>query len=167
VVDAVLGGWSTGFFVSAHSGFPVTVLAQDRTNQAVRGNVRANRYRDLNVTGQSIDAWFGDPNAIICAAPGADNGSCAYGNPAEGQFGNAGIGTERMPRFFNFDASLGKQFRVTESKYFDFRAEFFNAVNSVSFGAPARSIASPTTFGQITEQVNRPRNIQFGLKFYF
>jgi hypothetical protein len=167
VVEAILGGWSTGFFLSTHSGFPVTILGRDLTNQAVRGNVRANRYRDLDITNQTIDQWFGDPSRIICSTPGVDDGACAYGNPAEGMFGNSGIGTERMPHFFNLDASIGKQFHLSEQKYFDFRAEFFNVLNYVSFGAPSRSIASPTTFGQIGEQVNNPRNIQFGLKFYF
>jgi hypothetical protein len=167
VANAILGGWSTSFMIQAHTGFPVTILAQDLTRQAVRGNVRADAYRELEITGQSIDAWFGNPAAIICTTPGVDNGACAYGQPAEGMFGNAGIGTERMPHFFNFDASIGKQFRVDESKYFDFRAEFFNVMNYVSLGPPNRSIASPTTFGQITSQVNSPRNIQFGLKFYF
>ncbi len=56
---------------------------------------------------------------------------------------------------------------MSESKYFDFRAEFFNALNHVSFGPPGRDISSLSTFGQITAQVTPVRNIQFGLKYYF
>lgn len=165
--NAILGGWNTSFLITAHTGFPVTIQALDLTRQAVRGNVRANAYRELEITNQNIDQWFGNPSSFFCSTPGVDNGSCAYGQPAEGMFGSAGIGTERMPHFFNMDASIGKQFRLNESKYFDFRAEFFNVLNYVSLGPPSRSIASPATFGQITTQVNNPRNVQFGLKFYF
>jgi len=63
--------------------------------------------------------------------------------------------------------SIGKRFSVTERQYFDFRAEFFNALNHVSFGPPGRDISTPSSFGQITGQVQAPRNIQFGLKYHF
>ena len=103
------------------------------------------------------------------AKPGnaIDNGTCAYGQPGRGQFGNAGIGTERGPSFFNFDFSIGKQFHFTEKQHLDFRAELFNAFNHVSWAPPGLNIANPNTFGQIGSQVQNPRNIQFGLKYYF
>lgn len=163
--DWILGGWNTGFLVVAHSGFPVTILGLDSTNQAVRGNVRPNRYRALTYRNQSIDNWFGTGNTF-CAA-GVDDGTCAYGNAAPGLFGNSSIASEQAPSYFDFDASVGKQFNLSERRYFDFRMEMFNAFNHASFGPPARSLTSPATFGQITLQTTLPRNIQFGLKFYF
>ena len=45
VADWIAGGWNGGFLIVSHSGFPVTILGLDSTNQAVRGNVRPNRYR--------------------------------------------------------------------------------------------------------------------------
>ena len=45
--------------------------------------------------------------------------------------------------------------------------EMFNAFNHASFGPPGRSLATPATFGLITSQATLPRNIQFGLKFFF
>lgn len=77
------------------------------------------------------------------------------------------MGTLRAGSLFNFDASVGKKFRMTESQHIDFRMEMFNALNHVSFGAPGRDITSPTSFGQITGQAQGPRSIQFGLKYYF
>ena len=113
---------------------------------------------------------FGDATArasLFCAA-GVDNGTCAYGQPADGQWGTGGIGTERGPGFFNVDFSVGKKFNVTEKNYLDFRVELFNAFNHVSWAPPGvRNINSPATFGQITSQVQNPRNIQFGLKYHF
>lgn len=164
VADLLIGGWNLNYMLSAHSGFPVTMFASTaNTGQAVRGNVRANKYRNLTVSGSTIDHYFG--NVTFCGA-GVDNGTCAYGIPADGKFGNAGVGTERAPSFFNFDGSVGKKFNVSEKNYFDFRVEFFNLFNHVSYGPPARDITSGN-FGQITGQVTQPRNIQFGLKYFF
>ena len=102
----------------------------------------------------------------FCAA-GVDNGTCAYGVPALGTFGTAGVGTQRAPSYFNFDASVGKKFYVTERHYLDFRVEFFNLLNHVSFGPPGRDVTTVGSFGQITSQVTSPRNIQFGWKITF
>lgn len=164
--DLLLGGWNLNYFVSAHSGFPVTITARDNTGQAVRGNVRAMYYRPMEISGtQTVDAFYG--TGITFCPDGVDNGTCAYGQGANGSFGSAGVGTERAPSFFNLDLSVGKKFNVTERQYVDFRAEFFNALNHVSWGPPARGINVPATFGQITGQIGNPRNIQFGLKYYF
>jgi hypothetical protein len=176
-LDLLFGGWSLNYNLAARTGLPLTVRAADRTGQAVRGNVRANRYRELTVNegARSIDNWFGLPSdaanpavrANVWCAAGVDNGSCAYGQPADGSFGNASIGTERGPSFFNLDMSIGKKFNVTERHYLDFRVELFNALNHVSWAPPGLNIATPASFGAITAQVQNPRNIQFGLKYQF
>jgi hypothetical protein len=155
----------------ARSGVPITVRAVDRTGQAVRGNVRANRYRELVVdkSARNVDNWFGlpaDRASFFCAA-GVNNGTCPYGQPADGTFGTSGINTEFGPSFFNLDFMVGKQFPVTEKKYLDFRAEFFNVLNTVSWAPPGANLGALNTFGQVTAQVQDPRRIQFGLKFYF
>ncbi|HET8548833.1 MAG TPA: hypothetical protein VFL57_12540, partial [Bryobacteraceae bacterium] len=171
IVDLIVGGWSLNYFVSAHTGFPVTVNAgahQANTGQSVRGNVRANYYRPLpKPATRTVDRWFGPVDTIFCSQNGVDNGTCSYGLPALGQFGSAGVGTERAPGFFNLDMSIGKKFYVTERHYVDFRMETFNTLNHVSFGPPGRDMTAPATFGQITNQVGNARNIQFGLKYYF
>ncbi|MBL8231933.1 MAG: TonB-dependent receptor [Bryobacterales bacterium] len=170
-LDFALGGWSLNYNLATRTGLPLTVRANDRTGQAVRGNVRANYYRQfqINESARNVDNWFGlgpDRATLFCAG-GVDDGRCAYGQPADGQFGNAAIGTERGPGFFNTDLSIGKKFTVSERNYFDFRVEFFNVFNNVSWAPPGLNINSPATFGAIGGQVNNPRNIQFGLKYYF
>ena len=168
-LDMILGGWGVGYFVSAHSGFPVTIFASSANTggRTPRGNVRANAYRPYDIPSQTVDAFFGPVTAANFCAAGVDNGTCAFGIPAVGNLGSAGVGTMRAPSFFNFDASIGKKFSVTEKKYLEFRTEFFNAFNHASWGPPGRDITSPTSFGQITGQVQAPRNIQFGLKFFY
>ena len=169
-LDSLLGGWSVGHVLSAHSGFPVTLFAsafRTSTGQSSFPTVRPNRYRPIVTSDPTIDRWFGPVGATTFCGSGADNGFCAYGLPALGSFGNAGVGTERAPHYFDLDASLGKGIYITENKHIEFRAEFFNALNDVSLGPPGRDITSPATFGLITSQIGSPRNVQFGLKYRF
>ncbi|MGH9628296.1 MAG: hypothetical protein ACRD7E_08155, partial [Bryobacteraceae bacterium] len=170
-LDLILGGWNVNYFLSAHSGFPVTINApahQNNTGQSVRGNVRANYYRALpEPATRTVDRWFGPVDTIFCTGNGVDNGTCSYGLPNLGEFGSAGVGTERAPGFFNLDASIGKKFNITERQYLDFRVELFNALNFVSWGPPGRDMTTPGGFGSITTQIGNPRSIQFGLKYYF
>ncbi len=66
----------------------------------------------------------------------------------------------------NLDVSILKKFQITEDKYFQFRFESFNFMNHVSFGAPNAQVTS-SSFGTITTQANRPRQMQIGLRFVF
>jgi hypothetical protein len=170
VGDMLLGGWNANYFITAHSGFPVTITAsaaQNNTGQSVRGNVRANYYKQMVVSSRTVDRYFGPVDATTFCTAGVNNGNCAYGVPALGTFGTAGVGTERAPSYFNVDASIGKKFMITDRQFLDFRAEFFNAFNHVSYGPPGRDITTVGSFGQITSQITVPRNIQFGLKYTF
>lgn len=169
-VDMLLGGWNVNYFTNAHSGFPVTVFAASANSggRTPRGNLRANAYKPFSTTGTStIDAFYGPVTAANFCAAGVNDGSCAFGRPADGQLGNVGVGSLRAPSFFNMDMSVGKKFQVTEKNYVDFRMEMFNALNHASWGAPGRDITNPAAFGQITGMVQNPRNIQFGLKYFF
>jgi hypothetical protein len=170
-VDLVLGGWNINYNLAAHGGFPVTIFASTQntnSGRSPRGNARANRYQVLaDPSVRTVDRWFGDVSGTTFCAAGVNNGSCAYGVPALGEFGNAGVGTERAPGFFNLDSSIGKDFAITERHRIQFRAELFNILNSVSWGAPGRDITAPASFGAIGSQINSPRNIQFSLKYAF
>jgi len=59
VADLIVGGWKIDPIISAHSGFPVTINAQDVSNPAVRGGTRANHYKSVSFQDQTIDHWFG------------------------------------------------------------------------------------------------------------
>ena len=66
----------------------------------------------------------------------------------------------------NFDLSLFKQFRISETKSVEFRLELFNAFNTPTFGTPQR-VFNSATFGAVTGTALRERNIQMGLKLSF
>ena len=64
------------------------------------------------------------------------------------------------------DLSLGKKFNITESKYFELRAEAFNLTNTPIFLSPASQTISSSLFGQIRSSQGE-RNVQLVAKFYF
>ena len=152
LVDTVLGGWNVSGIVSWHTGFPITVTATDVSLQGPRGVARPNRIGDGKPSNQTIDHGFDET---------------AFAMPAQGSFGNAGVGILRAPKYGNLDVSLGKKFPLSGSKYVDFRAEFFNFLNHPSFNPPAVNFSAPNTFGRITSTSSPPRNLEFALKFYF
>jgi len=63
--------------------------------------------------------------------------------------------------------SVHKKIALTETKYFQFRAEFFNIFNHTNFYNPDGHFSDGATgFGRITEAQD-PRLVQFALKLYF
>jgi hypothetical protein len=90
-----------------------------------------------------------------------------------------GRNTLRGPGINNWDISLLKDFKFTESKYLQFQASFFNAFNHVQFFGPSSTQGASGfsgQFGQVTSDTSQstttayyrgPRLIQFAAKFYF
>jgi hypothetical protein len=80
-------------------------------------------------------------------------------------FGTVPRNAFRGPFQQNWDFAVLKQFRLSQKGRLDFRGDFFNIFNHPIFGLPASvSIATPSTFGQITTTTTIPaRLIQFGL----
>jgi hypothetical protein len=68
----------------------------------------------------------------------------------------------------NFDLSLLKSFPIRERFRLQFRAEAFNALNSVTFGNPAGNIDAGN-FGTVTSLATNTnsRAVQLALKLYF
>ncbi len=163
--DLAVGGWKVGAIASLHSGMPITMMSTEYYAVNQRTD-RANHYRPLAVHNRSVDHWFGtDPSAIPCTT-GVNNGTCAYGEESSTALGTAGVGTERAPGYHDLDLALSKAFNITESKHLDFRADFFNALNTTSLAPPDNSVSSGT-FGQITSTVSTERQIQLALKLVF
>lgn len=151
--NAILGGWKLGGIFQARTGLPVTVTdGRNRSLQGERGAERPNCIGDPKPANQSIDHWL-DINAFEAAALGT--------------FGNCPVGVGRGPGYSNLDLVLSKGFQMGGNRNLEFRAEAFNALNHPSFGAPARDISVPNTFGTITNTVSSPRVVELAVKFYF
>ena len=104
--------------------------------------------------------------ATPCTTPGVDNGLCDYGQPAAGTFGNAGVGSERVPSFQSYGASVTKDFTVWHEQKINFRADADNLFNSAYWSNPANN-ASAATFGAITSVRSGPRALQLSAKYHF
>lgn len=123
---------------------------------------------------QRPDAVYGQsPSGKPCVA-GTFFNTCAFTDPPLGSFGNVGINTLEGPGVNNWDLSAIKVFPVGEKRRVEFRAEAFNIANHANFlfAAPGpqnsnnSTVLGTPTFGYVTA-ARAPRQIQFGLKFYY
>jgi hypothetical protein len=168
IADEVVGGWKVGSIMSFHTGFPITVNSNAFYSAAVNARAaRANHLRSLHVRGRTETNYFGtDPSAQTCASD-FDNGTCAYQEQSASSFGNSSVGSERDPGYKQIDLALSKDFAITEGSHIEFRSDFLNAFNMVSLAPPSNNASPGNNFGQISNTVNEPRNIQLALKFVF
>ncbi len=113
-------------------------------------------------------------NVVVpCQVNGAPNPAAAGA-----AIGNVGRNTFRGPFQQNWDLSITKNTKVTEATSVDFRAEFFNAFNHPVFSGPQSGGFGSATgnlglvniangSSAILSTANRPRIIQFAMKFNF
>ena len=154
-LDYAFGNWAFNGIFFTSSGPPYSIYTSGDIANTGCGCDRANRVAGVaaEVSNRGPDQWL-NPGAFV--------------NPAAFTFGNLGRNALRADWPRNFDLSLFREFPVSESKRFQFRTEFFNALNTPVFGAPDSTVGDQH-FGQIfsTLSSNRARIIQFALKFYF
>jgi hypothetical protein len=91
--------------------------------------------------------------------------TAAFALPAAGTLGNLGRNVVIGPGMNNWDASLQKHFVVKERVRIQFRAEFYDAPNHLSWWGVGTTFGS-ANFGQITSATD-PRTLQFGLRLGF
>jgi hypothetical protein len=80
--------------------------------------------------------------------------------------GDEGRGTIVGPAYFRWDASLFKNFKLSERFNLQFRAESFNVLNHVNLNNPASTSLTSSVFNKITT-ARDPRNMQMALKLQF
>jgi hypothetical protein len=88
-----------------------------------------------------------------------------FSDPMLGQFSTTPRSICCGPGENQWDITLSKRIALSESKYFQFRADVFNLFNKTEFVNPDGNF-SDTTFG-LVQQARDPRLVQFALKFYF
>ena len=92
----------------------------------------------------------------------------AYPGAGVTAFGDLGRNIYRGPFQQNWDFSLIKHFRLTESQDLRFTADFFNIWNHANFASPSlNDVENPAAFGRITSTVGTPRLIQLSLRYAF
>jgi len=154
-VKQAANGWELASVLTLQSGTPFSVL----TNASAFVQARANAVAGCNPSfSGGVESRLGEYFNTACFTPAPAT--------AAGGFGDTGRNILRGPNQRNVDISLIKYFPFTEQKKLEFRAEFFNAFNMVSFANPINLLASAND-GQIVATTTGPRVIQFALKFNF
>jgi hypothetical protein len=100
---------------------------------------------------RGINLWF-DPGAFT--------------TPPAFTWGALGRNSLNAPALYNFDLSVGKKFRFSETRELQFRSEFFNAFNHPQFGLPNSTVGVGGA-GTITSTQRSNRQMQFALRFAF
>jgi hypothetical protein len=160
LTHTLLGGWQWSGITLIQSGTPFSVYNKSATpdNAGVgNGFSTAGSYPDL----------VGDPKSGASSSPLAGNqigngfgpllyNPAAFVEPTGLTFGDAGRNILRNPWRTNFNMALLKHFPVSESKYFEFRAEAFNVFNHVEYnwlGGDGGSAGNNAGLGTIANQV--------------
>ncbi len=158
-VQWLAGGWQLNTIGTFQSGLPFTPTMQTNNLNTGTGSQFPNRIAsgELPSDARSIDRWF-DASAFVA--------------PAQYVFGNSGRNTLYGPGTKQVDLSLFKNFRFSESRRVEFRAEAFNVSNTPQFNNPNGSIgfagvARITTAGSPTVYQRTSRQVQLALKVYF
>jgi hypothetical protein len=161
LVDQIIGHWELQGITTISSGTWFTVT--DGNNSFANSDGQ-----------QRPDAVVGQSASSKSCVPGTFFNTCAFTDPPLGSFGNVGINTLQGPGVANWDLSVLKTFPLSEKRRFEFRAEAFNIANHANFlfAAPGpqnsnnSTVLGTPTFGYVTA-ARAPRQIQFGLKFYY
>ena len=153
ILGNVIGGWQVTGIYQQQSGEPLTITSgRDNAGWGLGSN------RAI-YTGQPFDPPDGSPETLwFNPAAFAVNPNGSFGETRRGEFFGPGDRT--------VDLGLFKNFRFTNTMNVQFRAEFFNAFNTVNWGNPGTEVSTPARFGRITSS-DDPRIMQFGLKFVF
>ncbi len=150
----LIGGWQVNGITFIQSGRPFTISSSFDQSNTGSSNPRPNATGispELPRSQRSVDHFFN---------------TAAYKLPSGFVFGNAGRNTGESPGQINFDFAAFKNFplRGEGKQVLQFRAEFFNLMNTPQFATPNRTFGTPQ-FGTITDTINDNRDIQMGLKF--
>jgi hypothetical protein len=184
VLNGTLGGWHLTNNLNAQSGLPLAINCPANELTSRCNLIGDPKFKGSRTREQQIQQWL---NSAAFEPPfGSDENFWANYDPTDDRawrFGTAGARLPgiRSPGFWNLDTALAKQFHLTESRYFEFRWEVFNALNHQNLGSVNTDFCLPPKadgatdlvhqdgcqFGRITNIQTDPRSMQFALKFYW
>jgi len=166
-VDAVIGGWQVSGLFRWTSGFPVTVdngVTNFPTNFEMEGN--ADQIAPVH-SGKYI--FNGVPNIF-------SNGPAAISSFAPAYAGESGQRNEiRGAGYFGIDLGVSKRWLMpwTDKQSVQFRWEAFNLTNTPIFDVQSAllsqslGLTSGGNFGNYSQLLNKPRIMQFALRYEF
>lgn len=163
----IIGGWQLNGVFSALSGTPFTVTSAATSLNAPGNTQTADQVLpEVQILGKigRGESYF-DPNAF---AP-----------VTAVRFGSVGRNNLRGPGLVNFDASIFRDFTLTERFKLQFRTEVFNVSNTPAFNNPGANASAATRnattgaiitlngYTEVTSAQATERQIRFALKLSF
>jgi Carboxypeptidase regulatory-like domain/TonB dependent receptor len=157
LAQALVGGWQVNSIDTFATGSPFTpVMVSSLLNS---GSVVQwpNRISSGALPSPSIHEWFNTADFV---------------SPGNYVYGNSGRNILFGPGTKQFDVSIFKDFRFTEARRLQFRAEGFNVLNTPQFNNPNAQIGNPaagtiTSAGAPLLYQRTSRQIQLALKLYW
>jgi hypothetical protein len=135
IKNVLIGGWQITGTTTWGSGLPWTPSFNECGSEEDVGICRPNKGAGSFHTGagsfnpQTHKVPFFTPIANIVTNPGGP-----FADPGVGNLGNVGVFSYRGPRAFYADASIMKNFSVTERVKAQFRMDAFNVFNHPVLG---------------------------------
>jgi hypothetical protein len=151
LITKLVEGWRVGAMLTLSSGLPANPSISGNPDNVPDNTDRPDRIGSGNVDDPTIDLWW-DRTAFVRQAPFT--------------FGNSGRNVLTSPGVRTANLVVSKSTMVGENRRIEFRAEFFNFTNTPNFSAPSTTDVLNPNFGKIFGAAS-PREMQFGLKFYF
>jgi hypothetical protein len=152
IIGALANDWTASAFIILQSGLPVAVTQTTNFNAfAGFGVQRPNLVGEptLPADQRTETHWFN---------------SSAFAIAPQFTIGTASRNPVRGPAYRDVDLAFIRRVPV-KSQSIELRAEIFNLLNTVNFGAPA-AVAGAANFGTITSALD-PRVVQLAVKYIF
>jgi len=196
VVARIIEGWQMSWIVNLNSGQPMSIAAQGMLYGLGTADIVGPfdiRSGNVQFTGGPTGAYFDrsgitavrDPQCAavtarenlqsVCALNAIANtsGQILLQNPLPGMRGTLGQRVVEGPGRWRFDASLGKTFRISESKNVQLRVDARNVFNHPEPNTAGNSLImdiNSANFGQIigaNAKLPSARELQGQLRFSF
>ena len=166
LLEAIAGGWQAGSIITIASGTPFNggncgdLDGNEQGNRGDATGISPFMDKPTNLEFFRRSPTGRGPSAITCNVPdatGVNQLTYRQGNINRNMYISPGVG--------NWDFSLMKNFRVTESSHVEFRFESFNFANHPQWNFPDTGVTS-LNFGRVISARDMRTN-QFALKFLF
>jgi hypothetical protein len=175
LMDEFLGGYVINAIYQFQSGAPIYLSSDIPLAPGVTSLRQITNQSRNSSPPQSGSPALNTAAFVTSATPKTCSGVCDGSVNIGGQYVDHYRTTPttmswlRQDGYNDLDASILKNFNITESSYFQLRFETFNTLNHPTFNAPNVSSATASNFGYITSTTSNslPRQIQIGGRLVF
>jgi hypothetical protein len=152
VIGTLARDWSIATVVTLQSGVPVAVTQPNSLGYAGFTTQRPNLVGDPTLPSdeRTPARWFN---------------TAAFAPASQFSLGTASRNPVRGPSYRDVDLAVMRLIRLGDNRVIELRAEVFNLLNTVNYGAPSAMLGA-ASFGTITSALD-PRVVQLVAKFSF